>query len=279
MPETPVASTTYALTLAYNGAAYAGFARQKDPAISTIQEILEAALATALRLPSPPPTVCAGRTDAGVHARSQVVSFALAAPPPPNLLRSLNALTPPDLSVRALAPVASGFSARFDAQWREYRYRLYNCAEPPLFTAAFSHHDPQRLDIGTLRQAALSFIGEHDFRSFCTSASADPETNTRRRILELDVLPEEAYGEQLLTIRVRGSAFLHSMVRILVGTLLEVGLHKRSVASCAAALAAKTRAAAGFTAPARGLTLHRVSYEPALDRALLLSEEGLDGAL
>jgi len=256
---------SYALTLAYNGLKFSGFARQKDPAIATVQETLEQAMATVLRLDSPLQTVCAGRTDAGVHALNQVVSFELPEPAfnqeqCAQIMRSLNALTPPDITVKDLHPAKQGFSARFDALSREYRYYIFNKPYPPTFAKDFAWHLPQNLDTIALKNATQYLLGEHDFRSFCTTASAPPEKNTMRKILSLDIIEESVMGEELIVIRIVGNAFLHSMVRIIVGTLVEIAAAKRSADEIPDILAAKDRARAGQTAPAHGLTLHHVEY-------------------
>ncbi|MCL2745589.1 MAG: tRNA pseudouridine(38-40) synthase TruA [Coriobacteriia bacterium] len=256
---------TYALTLSYEGLDFSGFARQKDDHITTVQGTLEQALATVLRLDTLPQTICAGRTDAGVHALSQVVSFEL---PGPGLdttqcgqiVRSLNALTPASMSVRDLHLACGGFSARFDAISREYRYYIFNEPYPPTFAGGFAWHVPQKLNLDALRYAADYLLGEHDFRSFCTSSSAPAEKNTVREITTIEVLEHSFLGEQLITIRIVGNAFLHSMVRIIVGTLCEVAQGKRTPDDVLAILAAKDRSLAGQTAPAQGLIFHRVEY-------------------
>lgn len=261
-------SQTYVLTLAYNGTNFAGFARQKDARVTTVQGELETALATVLRLPEPPQTVCAGRTDAGVHALGQVVSFDLDDPTAVALidsdtrqvLRSLGALTPESMSILELSPAPSGFSARFDAVSREYRYRIVNRPAPPVFNAAFAWHVPQALDLEAMREAAGFLIGEHDFCSFCLAASATEDKNTVRTLSTLDITTEESLGEPLLVIRCVGNAFLHNMVRSIVGTLVEVGHGKRKPADLPDILAARDRQAAGQTAPAHGLVFHHVEW-------------------
>ena len=258
-------SQTYALTLAYNGLKFSGFARQKDPAISTVQETLERALATVLRLDAPLQTVCAGRTDAGVHALNQVVSFELQTPTfnaeqCAQIIRSLNALTPPNITVKELRPAQPSFSARFDALSREYRYYIFNKPYPPTFTRDFAWHIPQNINTNTLKIATNYLLGEHDFRSFCTSASAPPEKNTIRTITTLELIEQSIMGEELFTVRVVGNAFLHSMVRIIVGTLVEISIGKRDAEEIPHILTSATREAAGQTAPAHGLTLYHVEY-------------------
>jgi len=262
MPET---TQSYALKLAYDGARFHGFAKQKDAHIATVQGALEEALATVLRLDSPLKTVCAGRTDAGVHALGQVVSFELPGEPLDaqargSLVRSLNALTPESMSVRWLQAAKPGFSARFDAQSREYHYHLYNHPVPPVFTKDFAWHYPQLLDKFVMKQSIILLQGQHDFRSFCTAASALPGKNTLRTIHTFELFEHDIMGEDILTLRIIGNAFLHSQVRIMVGTVCEIAAGKREYSDLADILAAKNRAAAGITAPAHGLTLRQVIY-------------------
>lgn len=250
-------SGVMALTLSYDGSGFAGFARQ--PGLATVQGEIESALRTATRREVE--TVGAGRTDAGVHALGQVMSFQAAASDPtePQLLRSLNALTPRTIVVTGVRRVAGDFSARHSAVAREYRYRIVPGPVPPLFIAPYAWAVPGTLDLRAMREAAGNLIGEHDFRSFCVTESARGKRTVRRLDL-IDVQPEIILGEHCITVRVIGNAFLHSMVRTIVGSLVEVGCGRRGPGWMAASLAARDRAAAGPTAPAHGLTLWHVSY-------------------
>lgn len=252
-------SPLIALTVAYDGAGFHGFARQ--PGLATVQGRLESALATIFR--TPVAIVGAGRTDTGVHALGQVVSFA---PPEPvevaglaQLARSLDALAGEGIVVREARLVRAGFSARFSAISREYRYRIVDGPVAPLFLERFAWHVPGTLDAAAMRTAAEHLIGEHDFKSFCVAQSAEGKP-TVRRLDAIEIVREEHLGEQCLMLRVVGSGFLHSMVRVIVGTIAEVGAGRRSPDTVAAALAACERSAAGATAPAKGLTLWRVGY-------------------
>ena len=250
-------SQTVALTVAYDGAPFAGFARQ--PGQLTVQGSLEDALATVLRREVE--TVGAGRTDSGVHALGQVVSFASAASEPAETppLRSLNALVAKGIVVREARLAREGFSARFDAVSREYRYRIVSGPVPPLFLAPVAWWVKSPLDVDATREAASLLTGEHDFRSFCVAESAQGK-RTVRRLDAIELYPEEQLGEVCLVVRVVGNAFLHSMVRTIVGTLVEVGAGRREPAWVGEVLAACTRSAAGCTAPAHGLTLWSVEY-------------------
>jgi tRNA pseudouridine38-40 synthase len=245
-----------ALVVAYDGAQYSGFARQLNG--PTIQECLETTLATVLRRKVL--IVGAGRTDAGVHALGQVVSFPFPAELPlaDELLRSLNAMMT-GIVVREVRFARPGFSARFDAKRREYRYRIHPGVVPPLFTAHFAWRIKKDLNLDAMRAAASLLVGEHDFRSFCVTDSAIGQ-RTVRRVETIELVEEQILGESCLTVRVIGNAFLHSMVRTIVGSLAEVGVGRHDPAWIGDALAAKSRAAAGQTAPACGLTLWSVDY-------------------
>ena len=252
-------SPVIALVVAYDGLLFSGFAAQ--PGLATVQGRLESALAIALGRSVK--TVVAGRTDAGVHALGQVVSFvATGAEPPPEVLkRSLNALVGNGIVVRDVRMARPGFSARFDATGREYRYRICPQRVPPLFTAHVAWWLHKDLDIGAMRRASDLLLGEQDFRSFCLAASAEGK-HTFRCVHTIELTEEEHLGEHCIMIRVVGNAFLHSMVRVIAGTLVDVGAGRRDVEWVSDVLEAKDRAAAGPTAPAHGLTLWAVSYPP-----------------
>ena len=254
------------LTLSYNGARYSGFAKQKDDEVVTVQGELERALAILFRRPVE--TVCAGRTDAGVHAREQYVSCVLEIAELESRTSysigvSMNALTPDDIVVKRVQFAPPTFSARFDAIAREYRYRIVCGPTPPLFLSEFAWWRKGELDVPAMRVAASNLVGEHDFKSFCKAASAQGKT-TMRCIESIDIVEEEHLGEQCLTIRIIGNAFLHSMVRTIVGTLVQVGAGNRDAPWVADVLAARDRAAAGETAPAHGLVFWHVEYPTGL---------------
>ena len=256
--ETP--ERTLSLTVSYNGALFSGFARQ--PGQLTVQGELEQALSLIFRRPVE--VVCSGRTDAGVHALGQVVSFdvtndELEGRNLYSLRRSLNALTHEDLTVREVEERQPGFSARFDAQWREYHYHVCLDEVPPLFMRDFSWYVHGQLDIDAMREAAAYLVGEHDFKSFCMAASAVGKP-TCRNVHEISLSREMIMGEDTLTIKVVGNAFLHSMVRTIVGTLVMVGRGQRKPEWVREVLEARNRTAAGENAPAAGLVFWRVQY-------------------
>lgn len=248
---------TIVLRLSYDGGGFAGFARQ--PGLETVQGRIEQALAAVLHREVE--TVGAGRTDAGVHALGQVMSFPALGDEPSehSLLRSLNALARPGIVVTEVRRAPAGFNARHSAIGREYRYRIVPGPTPPLFLAGKSWWVRGTLDLGAMRRAAEALVGEHDFKSFCVTESAKGR-RTFRRIDLIEIGSENQLGEHSLVIRVVGNAFLHSMIRVVVGSLVEVGLGRHSEEWLAAALAALDRSAAGPTAPPNGLVLWHVEY-------------------
>lgn len=250
---------TLVLRVGYRGAGFAGFAPQ--PMQRTVAGELSRALATYLRRPVE--LVCAGRTDAGVHALGQVVSVPVAADelalPAHALLAGLTALTPDDISIRGIWCADAGFSARFDAVRRRYRYRICDGPSRPTLLWDSTWWLRQTLDVDAMQEAALPLLGEHDFKSFCKASSA-VDKPTCRHLDEVRLSRVEEMGESLIAIDVCGNAFLHSMVRTIAGTLVEVGRHNREVAWVRTALEACDRTAAGPCAPAQGLVFMSVDY-------------------
>lgn len=253
------------LTVSYRGAAYAGWQRQ-DNAL-TVQQVLEEALA---RLLAPGasggrPVVVSGasRTDAGVHARGQVVHLARPAEPPGSVsLRGLvlgtNTHLPEDVRVTAAARVPEGFHARKRAAGKEYVYRLTRAeVVSPLdapTTVRVARRGDGPLDLAAMRAAAAALVGRHDFSAFALAGGAHTRPERTVRSAEWE---EEGVD---LRFRIVGDGFLRGMVRALVGTLLEVGWGRRSVEEFVALLGGAARAEAGPTAPAHGLVLERVFY-------------------
>lgn len=262
--QTHEASTdlhTVALQVSYNGSSFNGFAKQ--PGQPTVQGGLEEALGLLYRRPVE--TVCAGRTDSGVHALGQVVSFQLSPDEfsvrgMDKLAASLRALTPDGMTVRAAAEAPKGFSARFDAVSREYRYFICIDAAAPLLMAGFCWHLGKSLDVDAMRRGASHLIGEHDFKSFCAAASAVGKP-THRFVKDIEFLQRRIWDSEFVEMRIVGNAFLHSMVRTIVGTLVAVGRGKRAPEWVAQVLAARERSAAGENAPAEGLVFWHVDYK------------------
>ena len=247
----------YCLLVEYAGEGFAGWQIQA-PGARTIQGCLVEAVE---RITGERVAVTgSGRTDAGVHAEAQVASFALAqAMDPEKLQRGLNGVLPREIAVRGLRAVPGDFDALRAARGKRYRYRIWNHpVRSPLRAARFVHV-AQTLDVGEMARAAECLVGEHDFSSF-QAAGSDVKT-TVRRLHRLDVLGAPGGEVEILA---EGSGFLRYMVRNLVGTLIEVGQGRRSVAWVAGVLAAKDRSQAGPTAPALGLALEAVEYDEGL---------------
>ncbi len=238
------------LLLAYDGTDFHGWASQ--PGVRTVEGVLGAALGRLLR--TPPRLSVAGRTDAGVHAWGQVASFQ--APDeldPGKVLRSVNGMLAPEVVARGARRAPDGFDARHSATRREYVYRLDGGPTPNPFTARFEWHRPGELNLGRMRIAARHLVGEHDFASFCRPPQRG---DTVRRLERLSV----SRAGHRLEIRAAANAFLHQMVRSLVGTLVAVGEGRLEADSMPAVLRSRRRSAAGPVAPPHGLTLERVRY-------------------
>ena len=242
---------TFKVTLEYDGTAYAGWQRQ--PNQPTIQEAVETAVRSISQTDIP--VIAAGRTDAGVHALGQVVSFrtdkALA---PDEWLRALNATLPPDISARAVELVADDFHARYSAVGKRYEYRILNRPDRSALDRARAWHLYGILDLDAMRAAAKHLVGKHDFSSF----QGHP-TDVENPICDLRRL-EIVRDQELVRIEFEADRLLKQMVRAIVGTLVEVGQGKRRADDVKTILEAKDRRAAGYTAPAHGLYLVAVTY-------------------
>lgn len=239
-------------TLCYDGTRYRGWQKQGNTD-NTIQARLELALSRLLE--QPVEVAGSGRTDAGAHAAGQVISFrAQTELSAEELLRRLREALPRDIGVLALSEAAPRFHARLSARGKTYRYRIWNSDAPNVFERNYLWSVAQPLDVGVMQRAADRLCGRHDFAAFCTQRGKKKST---MRTLER-VAVERIGGEVRLTFT--GDGFLYNMVRILVGTLVEVGTGARSEASAADALASLDRQQAGPTAPAQGLCLMEVFY-------------------
>jgi tRNA pseudouridine38-40 synthase len=261
----------YRLIVSYRGTAYAGWQRQENAL--TVQQVLEEALARLLGSSFPAPfsgatgftVVGASRTDAGVHARGQAVHLVLPGPfPPGGLVQGTNHHLPEDVRVLAAEAMPEGFHARKHAIGKEYHYRLSRAAVlSPLDSPFVVRVDP-RIDLGRLAAATARLPGRHDFSAF--AAAGGSHRQPFRRIFTAEWgTPEDASEE--IRFRVVGDGFLRGMVRALVGTLVDVGLGRRSMEDLALLLGGGVRSAAGPTAPAHGLVLARVLY-PAEEGAI-----------
>lgn len=242
------------LDIAYFGPAFHGFAENAD--VVTVAETLRTAMETVLR--HSVVLTGAGRTDAGVHAWGQVVSCDITADADLlRLQRSINRQCSPALVVRSIAWAAADFDARFSAKWRRYRYTVLNTDVPNPFRAPTVWHVPQPLNVDAMNLACDPFLGEHDFSAFCKRPKVDPPVSLVRRILKAEWTGESG-GE--LVFEICATAFCHNMVRSIVGTMVEVGLGKKSAGDMRAIIRSKDRAFAGKVAPPDGLCLWEVGY-------------------
>ncbi|CAM3851144.1 tRNA pseudouridine(38-40) synthase TruA [Cytobacillus oceanisediminis] len=236
----------------YDGTHFAGY--QVQPNKRTVQGELERALKK-LHKGEDIRVTASGRTDAGVHARGQVIHFDSPLNIPLEKWEiALNSLLPDDVAVIGAARAAEDFHVRFDAKGKEYRYFVHLSSRRDPFKRHYAYQFPYALNIDSIKKAAAGLVGTHDFTSFC-SAKTEVEDKVRE-IQEIEVVEE---GD-MLTFRFKGTGFLYNMVRILVGTLLEVGSGERDADSMPAIIEEKNRSAAGKTAPPQGLYLWKVFY-------------------
>ena len=253
---------TLVFRLGYDGTYFSGFAEQPQAEIRTVAREVRCALETFLRRPVE--LTCAGRTDAGVHAIAQYVSVPADADELAierrRWMRAMSALLPDDISLGEVYHAAPGFSARFDARSRTYTYRIVEGEVRPLLTRHAAWWNRAPLDVPAMEEAARCLVGEHDFKSFCKVASAVGKP-THRNVMSVGFARERSLGEECLAFTITGNAFLHSMVRTIVGSLVEVGMGRRDAAWLGEALAACDRRAAGPTAPAQGLCFMDVAYD------------------
>jgi len=238
--------------VAYDGTDFSGFAIQ--PGRRTVAGVLGKALGQVLR--TEVDLACAGRTDTGVHAWGQVVSFE--APPGVDVHQvqaSMNSMLGPEIVVRSADLMPAGFDARYSARSRTYRYTIVNRSWPDPFRTRYAWHVHQPLDLHALRLAADPFVGEHDFATFCKKG---PEgTTTVRRVYES---AWHDLGDGLLRYDVRARAFCTRMVRSMVGAIVDAGLGKRRPGDMLTMMRAADRAAVGTVAPPHGLCLWEVGY-------------------
>lgn len=242
----------FMLTLSYHGSRYHGWQRQGNTE-NTIQQRLESALS---RLLSQPVEISgSGRTDAGAHAKMQVASFkADTALTADEILAGLRALMPEDIAAHSLTDAPPRFHARLSCTGKTYVYRVQNSPVPNVFERKYMYRIDEELDLEKMRSAAKLLLGEHDFSAFCSNKRMKKSAVRRVDEIRIDSLGSE------LRFTVSGNGFLYNMVRIIVGSLLEVGAQRMTQEALAAALKSKKRENAGPTAPACGLCLYEVRY-------------------
>jgi tRNA pseudouridine38-40 synthase len=248
------------MTVAYDGTPFHGFAAQ--PGLRTVAGMLSEALGKVLR--HPVELTGAGRTDRGVHAWGQVVSFDAEAAKFNDvaLIRILNKLCGPSIVVREVATAGPDFDARFSARSRRYRYTVVNRPVPDPFRWANTWHVPDRLDLAALRLSTDPLIGEHDFSSFCRRPRSDgrlggAEVALVRRVLSANWSAED---DDVLRFEIEATSFCHQMVRSVVGLMVDVGRGRRRAGEVLAILAARDRGSVTSIAPPRGLCLWQVNY-------------------
>ncbi|RYL89868.1 tRNA pseudouridine(38-40) synthase TruA [Sporolactobacillus sp. THM7-4] len=240
-------------TVAYDGSRFFGY--QVQPGKRTVQSEIESALER-MHGGSRMKITASGRTDRGVHAVGQVFHFeSLLKIPTENWTKALNSLLPDDIYIYRTEIVPPGFHARFDVKKKEYRYRLLTRPEPDLFRRFYTVHVTGALDLEKMNRAAAFIVGTHDFSCFC-AANTDVKDKVRT-VYHLDVHQE---GCDETVVRIIGNGFLYQMVRIITGTLLDIGQGKLAPEAVQKMIAGKDRRTASKTAPACGLTLWKVSY-------------------
>lgn len=248
----------YALGIEYDGGGFLGWQRLTQAGVEG-SDTLQAALETALSkvADAPVATTCAGRTDAGVHARCNVVHFdSEAGRSPRNWILGTTSLLPPAMSVRWCREVDAGFSARFSARARRYRYSILNRAVRPALGRQYLAWTRKPLDAAAMHRAAQALLGERDFSSFRTVHCQAP--HARRDLQQISVVR----SGDVVVVEVQANAFLHHMVRNIVGSLLEVGDGSRPEGWIAEVLEARDRRRAGPTAPPGGLVFLGPLYPP-----------------
>lgn len=243
----------YKIKIQYDGSNYNGWQKQGNTK-NTIQGALERAVADIAGEPAE--VIGSGRTDAGVHALAQVANFKLQNPIPPEKLKEqLNRKLHDDICITDIQLVDNRFHSRLNAKGKKYLYRIQNTVEPDVFRRHLMYHYDASLNLELMRSGASLLVGEHDFKSFCSNKHM--KKSTVRTIYSIDITRDEK-GE--VDILYYGNGFLYNMVRIITGTLIEIGREMREYSSIQEILSARDRQAAGFTAPACGLILVDVEY-------------------
>jgi len=252
----------YKMLVAYDGTDFHGWQTQNrpgKPSLRTVQEVMEKAVTTVVR--EPVNIIGASRTDSGVHSKGQVATFATTNEiPPEKLIMGINSWLPDDVQVRKIEHTDDSFNPIDDCTSKGYRYQLaHGCSNPlrkPLFDRRYIAYTAFELDLGLMNEAATLFEGEHDFSGF-TKLNHGRESTLRR----IDSCKVESAGEGVLNIDISGEGFLWNMVRIIAGTLLEVGRGKIAPEEIPAIIESGERMRAGKTLPAHGLFLEWVSFD------------------
>ena len=239
------------LHICYDGTRYKGWQRlsaTENTLQGKLEQILSRILSEQIELSG------SGRTDAGAHAMGQIANFHCENPMPcEEILSQLRRYLPEDIGIESCQEASPRFHARLNCKEKTYRYRIWNSEKPCVFQRRFVYAMPEPLDVEKMKEAAELFLGTHDFSAFC--ANKKMKKSTVRTITKVSV---NRKGEEIV-LSFTGDGFLYNMVRIMVGTLIEVGLHKRQIESIGAMFGAK-REEAGFLAPAQGLCLMEVQY-------------------
>lgn len=237
----------------YDGVHFSGY--QVQPNKRTVQAEIEKVLFK-MHKNKPVRITASGRTDQGVHAVGQVIHFDTdLSIPIASWKRALNTMLPDDIYVNYVEEVSDQFHARFDVKEKEYRYFLHHGSDKDIFRRNYEYHSNKRLDVENMNKAAEQFVGTHDFTAFC-AANSNVKGDKIRTVTHTAFIED---GDKLI-FSIKGTGFLYNMVRIIVGTLVEVGLHKRSAEEIGEILTSKDRSKAGKTMPPQGLYLWKVVY-------------------
>lgn len=239
------------LVISYDGTDYCGWQKQNNAI--TIQNVMENCISKIIK--EDVNLVASGRTDSKVHALGQVANFKMNCNiPVGNLVRAINSVLPDDIRVLNAEEVNVQFSARFSSKKKTYLYKIYNDEIFSPFYSRYSTFIPYKLDIGIMKQALELLVGEHDFRAFMSSGSG--VKNTIRTIYSVNLLKKDS----IIEIEITGNGFLYNMVRIIVGTIIEIGNEKRNINCIKDAFIYKDRSLLGKTAKPEGLFLRKVIY-------------------
>lgn len=242
----------YKMEIAYDGSRYYGWEHQPNTEL-TIQGKLESVLSVMTGAKTE--VIGAGRTDAGVHAKGMVANVHMDTElPETEICAYMNRYLPEDICIRSVKIASERFHSRYNATGKTYCYTCYTGDGKPVFNRKYVYVPDRRPDVLLMKEAAKYLVGEHDFKSFCGNPKM--RKTTVRRIYDIEFVQSGSY----LNMTYHGSGFLQYMVRILTGTLLEVGFGKRSPGSIPELIEARDREQAGFTAPAKGLCLLKVDY-------------------